>query len=318
MSPEEVRAINYNQTRSGSLLIILIGVLSIFIIIAFISSFILGSLNSARTAGNDAMTKQSLVNLRAMAEIYSSTKNGSYAGFCSDPFTKSISSRSSIEKFGCTDSVTTYVASAMLNDGKVFCVDSSGVATTTDSILPGQPLCDPKAIIPVSTASTTTPTAPTISVQSAPTSTSITSNNQQMLKFSITPPVDWKVDKSGLYGTMEIITDPTSNNQANIYVIGTASGPSITLETAAAQAKKNLVYNYKDYEVTSDKSETVNGVPARLIAGTYTHDNVPTQILQLIIVTKDVVYTTSAIAPASIWTTHEAAIKSSLLSATLK
>lgn len=65
----------------------LIELLVVIAIIGILAAVVIGSLNDARSGGQDASAKQSVVNLRAQAELFYNTaaNNFSYTGVCSAP-----------------------------------------------------------------------------------------------------------------------------------------------------------------------------------------------------------------------------------------
>ena len=62
----------------------LIELLVVIAIIGILAAVVIGSLNDARSGGQDASAKQSITNLRAQAELYynQAANNFSYAGVC--------------------------------------------------------------------------------------------------------------------------------------------------------------------------------------------------------------------------------------------
>ena len=135
----------------------LIELLVVIAIIGILSSVVLASLNTARNRGADSAVKSNLANARTEAELYYDTNNGygtagngyTTANVCSATLTNGIGDnvQAAIAAGGGTGNcvVTTagWGASAQLKTSGHYCVDSTGVATTTSSALPnGDPTCN--------------------------------------------------------------------------------------------------------------------------------------------------------------------------------
>ena len=142
------------QLRSGFTLIELLVVIAI---IGVLSAVVLASLNTARTKGNDAAVQADITGIRTQAQLYYSD-NGSYgpasAAVVSDcAATDNVFSESTIQKqIAGADTANTPDGSITCNvaaDGTAyavsaefvttpdtyFCVDSTGIATTTTAAL---------------------------------------------------------------------------------------------------------------------------------------------------------------------------------------
>ncbi|TSA43766.1 type II secretion system protein [bacterium] len=131
----------------------LIELLVVIAIIGILSAVVLASLNTARTKGNDAAIQSDITGIRTQAAIYNSTNNnyGTNASLESDcaatdnlfndPTVKNqvagASKANSAGTMHCNVSAggTAYAVSAALVSapGTFFCVDSTGVSTTTAS-----------------------------------------------------------------------------------------------------------------------------------------------------------------------------------------
>ena len=131
------------------------------------------------------------------------------------------------------------------------------------------------------------------------------------------PPSEWSANRSGLYDTQEIWTDPTSNSQVNIYVV-LSSASNSTLDEYVARNRANLEKVYQNYEPTSTESVNVSGAAARLIGATYTDNGIESEHLQLLVIEGQTAYTISATAPITLWESRVSKMRTSLLSATLK
>jgi len=130
-------SIKNNFMRKGFILIELLVVIAI---IGILSSVVLASLNSARSKGSDAAIKSNVGNARAQAELYyDSLVPSTYEGVCAG--TNGIgqfmtgATNAGSAAVSCQDSATGWGASAQLksNTAQYYCVDSTGVATTTSA-----------------------------------------------------------------------------------------------------------------------------------------------------------------------------------------
>lgn len=119
----------------------LIELLVVIAIIGILAAVVLASLNDARDSGSDASAKTSLSNLRSQAEIFYNSNNFTYDDVCADTkvlgLLNAATSTVGTTDGECNESAdnTDYAAfSAMTDDTKWFCVDSSGKAgiVTTD------------------------------------------------------------------------------------------------------------------------------------------------------------------------------------------
>ncbi len=92
------------------------------------------TLEEVRARGRDAMVKANLSGLRAEAEIYFD-KASSYLGFCkNDKLALGLPKMIVPMKSSCKDSKTAYAVTASLNEGKYYCIDSLGHATSSKSL----------------------------------------------------------------------------------------------------------------------------------------------------------------------------------------
>jgi prepilin-type N-terminal cleavage/methylation domain-containing protein len=118
----------------------LIELLVVIAIIGILSSVVLASLNTARNKGADAAIKSSVNNARAQAELYYDTNQpNSYAAVCtatSGVANMSVgASNAGSASVTCGDKSTGWAMSAQLKSSTdYFCVDSSGLSTTTSSL----------------------------------------------------------------------------------------------------------------------------------------------------------------------------------------
>ena len=141
----------------------LIELLVVIAIIGILAAVVLASLNDARSSGTNASIQQSLTNVRSQAEIvYNASSPLSYANVCTDgdiarlllavatassvindvPVT-AIGTAGSAITVTCHAATTGYAVSAplLITDGSTtptyFCVDSTGNATRSTTVLPG-------------------------------------------------------------------------------------------------------------------------------------------------------------------------------------
>ena len=97
------------------------------------------------TGEDDANTKGMMSSLRASAEIYFD-QTGGYKDFCMKPDDQARHQMSDINAsaggmFMCRDSATTYAISTMLKDEQIFCVDSTGYAGYSPSMITTETVC---------------------------------------------------------------------------------------------------------------------------------------------------------------------------------
>lgn len=119
----------------------LIELLVVIAIIGILASVVLASLNTARNKGQDAAIKANINNIRAQAEL-SYDDNGDYDSVCTDAKVVELEIAAedlnpSANSAACTDDGNEWVASATLNDGTFYCVDYTGVATSTTASVAG-------------------------------------------------------------------------------------------------------------------------------------------------------------------------------------
>lgn len=122
----------------------LIELLVVIAIIGVLSSVVLASLNTARSKGNDAAVQSNLAGIKTQAQLYYSDNN-SYTGLCTGDTTIVNQLLAADNANGADGTVTcnvetdgtAYAVSAELvsTSGTYFCVDSTGAATTTTTVL---------------------------------------------------------------------------------------------------------------------------------------------------------------------------------------
>jgi len=95
-----------------------------------------GPFSAAHAQGQDAMVQSELSSMRSEAELYYTSTGNSYSGFCegntadgADPYALYQSATDDGATDGhCATSEQAWAASAQLNSGSYFCVDSTGFA----------------------------------------------------------------------------------------------------------------------------------------------------------------------------------------------
>lgn len=115
----------------------LIELLVVIAIIGILASVVLASLNSARDKGADAAIKSSINNARAQAELHYSNNANTYTTVCTAAGGIATmlqgATNAGSSAVTCADTAAMWAAQAALKTTPVtyYCVDSTGVATTT-------------------------------------------------------------------------------------------------------------------------------------------------------------------------------------------
>jgi prepilin-type N-terminal cleavage/methylation domain-containing protein len=136
------------MTKTNTRGFTLIELLVVIAIIGILASVVLASLNSARDKGEDAAIKSNLNNARAQAELFYDDHGRSYDGVC-DTGTSTIATLvtaatnagGGAAAASCSDSDEAWAADKQLTTDEYYCVDSTGVATTTASSIGGDTVC---------------------------------------------------------------------------------------------------------------------------------------------------------------------------------
>lgn len=134
----------------------LIELLVVIAIIGVLSSVVLASLNTARSKGNDAAVQSNLAGIKTQAQLYYSDNGNSYGTnvadesdcdasdnmFADPTIGNQVAAADTANGIGdvvCNVAAggTAYAVSAELvsTSGTYFCVDSTGAATTTTTVL---------------------------------------------------------------------------------------------------------------------------------------------------------------------------------------
>jgi len=132
----------------------LIELLVVIAIIGILAAVVIGSLNDARSGGQDASVQQSVANIRSQAELIYNSDNYTYDNVCADqavidllsaatrvvngttPFVpgsgaaaNNLTGAASTRVAKCFDSNTVYAAAAPLaSEATFWCVDSTGAS----------------------------------------------------------------------------------------------------------------------------------------------------------------------------------------------
>jgi prepilin-type N-terminal cleavage/methylation domain-containing protein len=139
---------NTNTKRGFTLMELLV----VIAIIGILASVVLASLNSARSKGSDAAVKSNLNNARAQAELFYDSNGNTYASVCVSG-TNNISTMyngansangGTTSDADCNSNATAWAAAAQLvsNTAQYYCVDSTGVSTTTVGTVGGSGATD--------------------------------------------------------------------------------------------------------------------------------------------------------------------------------
>ena len=332
------RSLFLEEETRNELKKLLVFVIAAFIYIAFViysmvhshlavQSFI--AQMESRTETLNSM-RTNFENIPLLAERYKS-EHGSYENFCSSESLREFYNTIQESEVKCFDSKETYKMYTSLPYGSevYWCIDNDKTIVPVTKINTDEPLCRLFSGSEVSAPTTTQTTDGSDSteinksvnaegvklVTQAP---NVVIQNESMSRtLSLLAPTGWTVNRSGLYGTQEIWTDPTSSNQANIYVVPSPADDS-TLNEFVTRNRTNLTKVYQNYKPTSTESVYVSGVEAKLIGATYSDNGVDSEHLQLIVVEGKTAYIVSATTPITLWESRESKMRASLLSANLK
>ncbi len=142
----------------------LIELLVVIAIIGILSSVVLASLTTARTRGQSASVQSQLSNMRAQAELYYSTNGNKYSTAaitsCTDTdesvfigtnngLVALLNGVKTITTVNCgapADGSAWAVSTNALVGGQAYCVDSTGVSTTTAAVIDQTAINDGKCL----------------------------------------------------------------------------------------------------------------------------------------------------------------------------
>lgn len=149
----------------------LIELLVVIAIIGILAAVVIGSLNDARSGGQDASVQQSVANIRSQAELIYNGDNYTYTNVCADPAVvnllsaatsvvngtvyapathgvstyapaNSLTGDATTRTAACHDDNTTYVAVAPLASvAEFWCVDSTGASRQVAALTSGATEC---------------------------------------------------------------------------------------------------------------------------------------------------------------------------------
>ncbi len=137
----------------------LIELLVVIAIIGILAAVVIGSLNDARSGGQNASIQQSMANIRSQAELVYNSAGYSYTGVCGNPrvsnlirasldvvngdTTSGISSTSpswststpASRDAACASTDREWAAASPMTDGSFWCVDSTGSSRQVTSAI---------------------------------------------------------------------------------------------------------------------------------------------------------------------------------------
>jgi hypothetical protein len=99
-----------------------------------LADIIKNSISEAKEKGKDAQIESSISNIRMAAELYYNKNNNSYSGLCKTNNADVSREFDFVKNAGgnitCFAKSNAYSVSSTLNNGKYWCVDSTGEAIT--------------------------------------------------------------------------------------------------------------------------------------------------------------------------------------------
>jgi prepilin-type N-terminal cleavage/methylation domain-containing protein len=145
----------------------LIELLVVIAIIGILAAVVIGSLNDARSGGQDASVQQSVANVRSQAELFYNANNYTYTGVCGaaevqrllsaatsvvggtaysgttpSGATNSQAGDASARTAGCNEANNAYAAAAPLASTETFwCVDSTGSSREVTTFASAATVC---------------------------------------------------------------------------------------------------------------------------------------------------------------------------------
>lgn len=136
--------------------------------------------------------------------------------------------------------------------------------------------------------------------------------------FKINSPKGWREDKSGRFGTLVFFSNSQTDQEgvnpfgANINVIS-ESTHGLNLDGYVNASKDALPKLLQNYKPTVEKKVSANGVPARIIGGTFVQGVFHLRNLQLIVVKGEQAYIVTGTVLESTWNKYASLIEASLL-----
>ncbi len=122
----------------------LIELLVVIAIIGILAAVVIGSLNDARSGGQDASIKQSVANIRSQAELVYNQNGYTYNGVCGDPRVINLISAALDVVNGATYASTTAMAAA--SNGATQAERVAACADSDTAYIVQAPLTDPAAV----------------------------------------------------------------------------------------------------------------------------------------------------------------------------
>ncbi len=134
--------------------------------------------------------------------------------------------------------------------------------------------------------------------------------------FSIQFPEGWKTDESGQFGALVFALNPVvdkdgdSSFSTNMNVTSEAV-QNATLDEYIKATLDALPKFLSEYKTTENKEVTVNGLPGRLIGGTFTQGKLKLRNTQLLVIDKGTAYVVTGTALQSNWKSYADVIAAS-------
>lgn len=118
--------------------------------------------------------------------------------------------------------------------------------------------------------------------------------------YSVAPAPQWTINHTGVMGTDVIIFTRAAGGFApNLNVVITPAPPGQTLEQGRAQVAVMYPRLFTQFHMVKSGYESMGGVRALLVVGTYMHGPTPLSMRQDIVVQNGKVYTFTCTAPTA-------------------